>query len=66
MKLQQTLHQIKKSLQEQKNEFKSFFIYLLIFNFTIITIFELTIIHPLEIFKKQKYQEKKIEKHEEK
>lgn len=47
---------------KNKDEYKGFLISMLIFNFLIIGIAELTIIHPLDVFKKTKYEYKKNER----
>jgi hypothetical protein len=60
------IDKIKLDIKKNKKEYKLFLISMLIFNFVIIGIAELTIIHPLEIFKKHKYENKKKEKNIEK
>jgi hypothetical protein len=62
------IDKIKSNIKKNKDDYKGFLISMLIFNFIIIGIAELTIIHPPEIFKKHKYEnrkkEKKIEKND--
>jgi hypothetical protein len=56
------IDKLKEIYIKNKDEYRGFFISLLIFNFLIIGVAELTIIHPLDIFKKTKYEHKKNER----
>lgn len=56
------IDRIKININENKKDYKIFLISLLIFNTLIIGIAELTIIHPIDFFKKNKYDNKKTER----
>jgi hypoxanthine-guanine phosphoribosyltransferase len=56
------INKITINIKEHKQDYKFFLISLLIFNVIIIGIAELTIIHPIDFFKKNKYEHKKTER----
>jgi membrane protein YdbS with pleckstrin-like domain len=60
------INKLKDMYIENKDEYRGFLISMFIFNFLVIGIVELTIIHPLDIFKKHKYEYKKNERKVEK
>lgn len=62
MRIINKINRLKELFIENKDEYKGFLISMLIFNFLIIGFAELTIIHPLDIFKKTKYDYKKNER----
>jgi len=57
---------IKKDIVDNRIDYKNFLLVMIIFNFILISIVELIIIHPPDFLKKSKYDHKKIEKRVEK